>query len=92
MGCCLSNAHFTGIICRMNIGLQRTLLVAAGLALGRILRRPQPTNRFIGDANGNVLDTKTGQICVPVQVKENGSNPPVCLDVYQHYRDFLICL
>lgn len=28
----------------------------------------------------------------PVQVKENGSNLPVCLDVYQHYRDFLICL
>jgi len=47
----------------MNLWLQRSLLLAAGLAVGAFLHPLQPANRFVWDKNRSyVLDTKTGQV------------------------------
>jgi hypothetical protein len=64
--------------------LQRALILAAGFALGFLLR-PAQAQRFLWNNEGNVLDTKTGQVCIPVAAEKNGTNLPICLDVYKHY-------
>lgn len=60
-------------------------LVVLGAVLGYFAHVPHPTGRFIMDTNGNVLDIKTGQFCIPIAAKQNGTDIPVCIDLYKHY-------
>lgn len=67
----------------MNIWLQRLLLLIGGLAFGLWLHAEQPSSRFAWNSNNDVLDTKTGQVCVPV----GGATTelPRCVDLYKKY-------
>jgi len=64
-----------------------TLFLLVGFVLGLMVRGiAAPSARFVTDTNDNVLDTKTGQYCVPVsaQVAANSALPR-CLDLYRRY-------
>lgn len=67
----------------MTLWAWRIGFLAAGLGLGALLHPRADSQRFLWDQNSNVLDTKTGQACVPTSaiVKDL----PNCLDLYKKY-------
>ena len=62
-------------------------LILLGGVLGYFAHWPRPASRFVWDKDSSyVLDTKTGQLCIPVENgRQNEAKVPICLDVYKHY-------
>lgn len=66
------------------------LFLVVGFGLGLLGHRAlAPSGRFVATDptnSGTVLDTKTGQYCIPVSFPTaNSSNLPNCLDLYRKY-------
>ena len=61
------------------------LMLILGFVLGAWSRGAfAPSTRFIVDSNGNVLDGKTGQVCIPLNSAPK-QDTPYCLDLYKKY-------
>lgn len=60
------------------------LCLAAGFIFGLLAHGVRaPVGRFRMDSNNNVLDSKTGQYCIPEPGNADGL--PNCLDLYRKY-------
>ena len=67
----------------MNSIVKSAALILLGGVLGYFVGLSHhPIGRFAWSTDGSVLDTKTGQVCIPMKT----SSPAItCLDLYKQY-------